>query len=109
MQSLKSKVVNLLNEQSSSSSDEQLPNFNDVKLLPVTSSFFSELKFDKSKEPDKFLNDKSMPSTLPSSFQVMPVQVDGSSKSQLRMDKLSSWFANAIKFERFDELYSFKE
>ena len=90
MQSLKSKAVNLLNEQSISSSDEQLSKFKDVKLLPVTSSFFNESKFDKSKEPDKFLNDKSIFSTFPSAFHVIPVQVEGSSKFQLRIDKLSS-------------------
>ena len=102
MQSHKSKEVNLLNEQSSSSSDEQLSKFKEVKLLPVTSSFFSELKFDKSKEPDKFLNDKSMLSTLPSSFQVIPVQVDGSFKSQLSESELLY-----CKMKFFSELNSF--
>ena len=113
VQSLKSKAVNLLNEQLISSSDEQLSKFNDVKLLPVASSRFNEPKFDKSKEPDKFLNDKSMPSTLPSSFQVMPVHVDGSSKFQLRIDKLEFWFANierqAVSFLLYEIMLSFNK
>ena len=96
MQSLKSKVVNLLNEQSISSSDEQLSRFTEVKLLPLKFKDLRDEKFDKSNVPSRFIYETAILSTLPLSFHIIPFQVVGSDKSQSQTSLLLLYIVSSF-------------